>query len=166
MERESDWTIGGVNISKVIKNEKANWGYVRLYKLIDKYDVNVVKNNNNTLLLKIGNDFFYYGLIKQKIRLKGTTEWDSKIVQYLKKHFNGNIPLKGSITEKEIILPKIKEPSKEAIEYLEWARTVDTSKFKYVSQVKFVSSVINYKDLSEKQIEILKDIKEKTKINV
>ena len=53
-------------------------------KLVEKYGLVEIENNNNIILFSYNNELYYYALVKHKIRKKGSKEWFTKVTDILK----------------------------------------------------------------------------------
>jgi hypothetical protein len=91
---KEDYSIDGVNISKIYKEQKIGWGNNTFHKLTLKYDIEVISDNNNLIQFKLGDKIYYFGVASSKIREKGSNEWTTKIMTKLKSDFNNKIPLR------------------------------------------------------------------------
>lgn len=87
MSRE-DYRVGhnGVemNISTYARMIKAERGLLKFNKLVEKYNLEDVQNNNNVISFSYNGEQYYYALIKHKIRKKGDKTWFTKVTAVLK----------------------------------------------------------------------------------
>jgi hypothetical protein len=72
-----------MNISQYIKLKKVNNGNTKFNKLVEKYGLTVIENNNNVILFSYKDELYYYALVKHKIRKKGNKNWFTKVTDVL-----------------------------------------------------------------------------------
>ena len=73
-----------INISAYVKIKKLQSGNNKFNKLVAKYDLTIIENNNNIILFSYKDELYYYALVKHKIRKKGTKDWFTTISDILK----------------------------------------------------------------------------------
>jgi len=73
-----------INISQYFKQNKVNSGRNKFNKLVEKYGLKFIKNNNNVILFSYKDELYYYTLVQHKIRKKGTKDWTTEIAEVLK----------------------------------------------------------------------------------
>ena len=71
------------NVSKLAKQNKIKYGNIKFNKLKERFDIEVIENNNNIINFKIFGNEYYYGLVSSKIRRKGEREWTGKLIKTL-----------------------------------------------------------------------------------
>lgn len=80
-----------VNISKVIKSKKVDYGEIKFYKLKQRFPIDVINERNNIIMFSVYGNIYYYGVVKGVIRRKGEKEWHSKLITVLKKDIDNII---------------------------------------------------------------------------
>lgn len=75
---------GEINFSQYVKLNKVNSGTAKFKKLVEKYGLKFIKNNNNVILFSYKDELYYYALVKHSVRKKGTKDWTTEIGEVLK----------------------------------------------------------------------------------
>ena len=73
-----------MGVSKYIRIKKRISGEKKFSKLVEKYGLVEIENNNNIILFSYNDELYYYALVKHKIRKKGSKEWFTKVTDILK----------------------------------------------------------------------------------
>jgi hypothetical protein len=73
-----------MNYSKYVRLNKANSGKNKFNKLVTKYNLIEIENNNNIILFLYKDELYYYALVKHKIRKKGSKDWFTNVNEILK----------------------------------------------------------------------------------
>ena len=73
-----------MNISKYIRTNKAERGLAKFSKLVVKYNLEDIQNNNNIISFSYNGEQYYYALVQHKIRKKGDKTWFTKVSDILK----------------------------------------------------------------------------------
>jgi hypothetical protein len=72
-----------MNFSKYVKLKKVGSGNNKFKKLVEKYNLTVIGNNNNVMSFLYKDELYYYALVKHKIRKKGCKDWTENINEVL-----------------------------------------------------------------------------------
>jgi hypothetical protein len=73
-----------MNYSAYVKMNRLNTGTNKFNKLVEKYGLTEIENNNNIMSFLYKDETHYYALVKQKIRKKGSKDWFTKVTEILK----------------------------------------------------------------------------------
>lgn len=76
----------GTNISSALKEGKVKLGWIKFFKIKERFGIESWENKNNIIVFKINSVEYNFGLVSQKIRKTGHNKWTGKVIDLLNKN--------------------------------------------------------------------------------